>query len=83
VKGELLTLEEQQDEENLWHLLIGISACVDTLWWMLWGWFIYIKTNATDSTMCVNSDCLVELVPIGWFWGALSPFGATTGYTAL
>jgi len=33
--------------------------------------------------MCVNSDCLVTLLPIGWFWGALSPLDATLGWTAL
>jgi len=45
VKEELLTLEEQQSEEDFWHLMIGITSCVDFVWWMLWGWFIYIKTS--------------------------------------
>jgi len=29
-------------EENFWVLLIGVSACADTLWWFLFGWFIYV-----------------------------------------
>ena len=33
-------------EEDLWVLLIGIDSIVCTVWWFLWGWFIYIQTNA-------------------------------------
>merc|ERR1711943_46126 len=35
----------QMEEEELYVLLIGISSCLNILWWFLWGWFIYIETN--------------------------------------
>lgn len=75
------TLEEQMEEEEMYVLLIGISACLDTLWWLLWGWFIYIETNTSDSTMWVNSDGTVKLVPVGWFWGGFAD--TVVGWTAI
>lgn len=70
-KEKVQTLEEMKKEEDLWALLIGISAFVDVLWWFLWGWFIYVKTNSSDSTMLVSPGRTDEYLPISWFWGAL------------
>ena len=37
-------------EGSMW---IGITSAVGFLWWLLWGWFIYMPTNSSDSTMNV------------------------------
>lgn len=71
----------------MWILLIGITSVVDVVWWIVWGMFVYIKTNAADNTMLVNSGGTAELVPIAWFWSNLNPLDTTTGsglgFTAL
>lgn len=52
------------EEDNFWVLIIGISSVIDTIWWLVWGWFVYIQTNVQDCTMCVNSDAVVMMIPI-------------------
>ena len=37
---------------DLW---IGITSCVGVVWWMVWGMFLYIRTNDADATMSVNN----------------------------
>lgn len=79
------SLEEQMEEEDMWVILIGVSTCLDVLWWFLWGWFIYIETTATDNTTWVNSDGTVKVLPIGWFWTNFNRTvqGFNVGWTAL
>jgi len=67
-------------EENFWVLQIGISSCIHVLIWFL-TWFVYFPTNTQDSTMCVNSDCTVLIVPLAWFWNSLNH--TTLSWTAL
>lgn len=38
-------------EDGSGTLWIGITSAVGLVWWMLWGWFIYMPTNVADSTM--------------------------------
>lgn len=47
-------------------------SIIDVVWWIVWGMFVYIDTSTADNTMCVNSDCLVKLVPVAWFWTSLA-----------
>lgn len=54
----------------MWILLVGIVSVVDVVWWLVWGWFVYIETSAADNTMCTNSSCTNKLVPVAWFWNA-------------
>jgi len=56
----------------MWTLLIGIVSIMDTLWWLLWGWFIYIQTSTADGTMLINSGGTEALIPISWFWNSLA-----------
>lgn len=58
----------EEDEDKLWQLMVGISSIVGFVWWLVWGFFIYIKTNKADPTMLVNSGSDYDLVPIAWFW---------------
>lgn len=75
------TVAEEMAEEDFWVLMIGGDSIICTLWWFIWGWFVYIETNSSDATMCINSDCLVKTVPIAWFWNSLTH--TTLSWTAL
>jgi len=75
------TLEEQMEEEDMWVILIGVSACWDTLIWLLFGWFIYVDTNAQDYTMWTTGDSTTKTAPIAWFWTNFAD--TTVGWTAL
>jgi len=50
------TLAEQKEEEDFWILMIGITSVVDVVWWIVFGWFVYIPNSTNDPTMFVNSD---------------------------
>jgi len=65
----------------MWTLLIGCVSILDVVWWMLWSWFIYIKTNASDATMLVNTGSTIEYLPLHWFWISLAD--VKLGWTAL
>jgi len=40
------TVAEEMVEEDFWVLLIGLDSIFCTLWWLIFGWFVYIETNA-------------------------------------
>jgi hypothetical protein len=71
-------------EDGSGTLWIGITTCVGLVWWMLWGWFIYMPTNVADSTMNVvtgaTNQSVERMLPIGWFWSNMS--STTVGWTA-
>jgi len=28
-----------------------VIDCIDVAWWLIWGWFVYIKTNTSDDNV--------------------------------
>jgi len=63
---------------------IAITAMVGVVWWIVWGWFVYIPTNSSDTTMqSINwtSGTYGSTVPLAWFWTNLAH--PTIGYTAI
>jgi hypothetical protein len=69
------------ESPDLW---IGIIDCVDVLWWLVWGWFVYIKTNTSDDNVREwnwTDGQTFDALPIAWFWTNLAH--PTRGYTAL
>jgi len=76
--------ENVEGTDSMADWWIAISAMVGVVWWLVWGWFVYIKTNVQDVTMSVTnwtSGTAGETVPIAWFWTNLS--NTTMGYTAI
>lgn len=68
---------------NAPSLWIGIIHCVDVLWWVIWGHFVYIKTNTSDDNVrewAWESGTTYDAIPIGWFWTHLAH--PTNGFTA-
>jgi hypothetical protein len=69
---------------NAPELWIGIAQCVGVLWWVIWGHFVYIKTNTSDDNVqewAWESGTAYDAIPIGWFWTNLAH--PTKGYTAM
>jgi len=50
---------------------IAGSSMIGTVWWILWGWFVYINSANENS----------GIIPITWFWSNTN--NATLGYTAI
>ena len=68
-------------DPSLW---LGIIDTFDVVWWLIWGWFVYIKTNSSDDNVReynYSSGVAYDALPIQWFWSNLNH--PTKGYTAL
>lgn len=76
------TIAELIGYEEFWATMIGLSAILDVIWWLIWGMLVYIKTNDADSTMKINSGGTDMHVPLNWLWDNL---GSTNPlqYTAI
>ena len=75
------------DDWRYWaapSLWIGIIQTVDVVWWFIWGWFVYIKTNTSDDNLrevSWTTGVAFDALPIAWFWNNTAH--PTKGYTAL
>lgn len=68
-------------EGDYWPgLILGINACVGTVWWIL-SWFIYVKNRKDDSKLLTME--LTETLPIGFFWARIVEFGGEYTYLGL
>lgn len=63
-------LDDWKNWENADWWIAG-TTWLGTLWWLLWGWFVYAPTTGETNS----------IVPIAWMWGNTG--NATLGYTAI
>lgn len=73
---------EYWSSPKLW---IGIINCFDFVWMFIWGYFVYIPTNSSDTTVADYHDGSAGVshneLPIEWFWKSVA--NPTVGWTAL
>jgi len=62
---------------------IGIMSTIGVIWWFIFGWFVYVKTNASDVTMRTTNwtnATVYDQIPLTWFWTSTNH--PTMGWTA-
>ena len=69
-----VTIRYVPEVDGLAGILMGLQACLGTLWWIL-IMFVYVKNASTDADLKTIAG--TTAIPLTWWWERAGEYGGT------